>query len=170
MAELRDDEMEPMLDSLSLFSNVDLSFKSNPQRWPFLLTDAVVKLDGHAGSDVYLPAEAWSAYLKAGRSFGWQPQGTSATVIYLLSNRGAWDGSYSPAVGQQVVRDDARRLSMALDRLVDAVRSGEELTEEQLEAVKALACLDKDLSGAQEVADFALEGGFSVEDAERFRR
>ncbi len=164
MKELSDDEMEPVRNSWELFANVDLSLESNPQHWPFLV-HAVVKLEGHGGSDIYLPAEAWSAYLKAGRSFGWQPQGTSAPVLYV----GAWNGSYSPAVGQHVERDDARRLSVALDRLVDAVRSGEELTEEQLEAVKALACLDKDLA-AQEVADYALEGGFSVEDPDSFRR
>ncbi len=188
MKELSDEELKPVKNSLTIFGNLNFRLESIPG-YPIVPADPAearadaentteepiasakvknprrkhekhreVRLDNHAGSDVCLSIECWRAYLKAGRSFGWQPQGTSAPYDY----EGDWNGSYSSPESQTVEDEDARELSRALDRLIDAVRSGEKVNEEQLEAIKEIECVDKELSGAQEVADYALEGGFEI--------
>ncbi len=112
------------------------------------------RLHGCVGFDFFLSADAWHAYLNAARSFGWKPEGTHAPSDY----EGDWDGSYASPDGQWVKSGDARRLGLALERLVNAVQSGEKMTEEQREAVKELEKFDKELSGAQELADYTLDG------------
>ncbi len=186
MKELNDEEMKPVKYSLAVFGNLDFRLESAPgdpiaadpvesiadvidaeeavagadgkvpERKEEKQSQVGILLCGHGGSDICLPAETWLAYLNAGSSFGWSPRGTTAY------HKDEWSGSYFPPEWQTVEDDDARRLSMALDRMIDAVRSGEKMTDEQLEAVKEVEFLDKDLSGAQEVADYALEGLFVI--------
>ncbi len=124
---------------------------------------ATLTLAGH-GTWVYrcmchsLSPEAWRAYLSAATIFDWKPQGAESPPYY----RRKWLGSYYPAEHQEVTYEDARELRLALERMISAARSGDKMTEEQLEAVEVLQSFDKDLSGAQELADFALDGSFSL--------
>ncbi len=124
---------------------------------------ATLTLAGH-GTWVYrcvchsLSTEAWRAYLSAATIFDWKPQGAESPPYY----RRKWLGSYCPAEHQEVTYEDARELRLALERMISAARSGDQMTEEQLEAVEVLQSFDKDLSGAQELADFALDGSFSL--------
>ncbi len=172
MKELTDKEIKPIKYSLAVFGNLDFRLESAPgdpidadpveaiadevpEREEEKQSQVGILLCGHGGSDICLPAETWLAYLNAGIFFGWSPRGATAY-------QDEWSGSYFPPEWQKVEDDDARRLSEALDRMIDAVRSGEKMTEEQLEAVKEVECLDKGLSGAQEVADYALEGVFLI--------
>ena len=70
-----------------------------------------------------------------------------------------WDGSYFSNELQTVTDRDAHALGRALHRAIDALKAGEDLTEDQF---KALSELGADLSAVRKLADYALTSGFDI--------
>lgn len=83
------------------------------------------------GSAVRIEATEWIEYLELARNHGWIPAGTSRPAIafdvdVLPGDRLPWAATYTPACGQVVRREDARRLSMALAKLETDQHRGHE--------------------------------------------
>ncbi|MBX9600211.1 MAG: hypothetical protein K2X35_04365 [Bryobacteraceae bacterium] len=73
------------------------------------------------GSAVAITAGEWLEYLDLARQHGWMPTGTSRPAVTLDVDREPqqdrdWSAAYAPACGQVVRREDARQLSIALER------------------------------------------------------
>lgn len=115
---------------------------------------------GHGGAS--LNWSAWRACFILARAFGWKPAGTLAPTFYagcdVTQDYRDCKGGYFSNDGQQVTDEDAKALGLALQRGISADRMGEELTNEQTEALR-------DVHGValiSQVADFAARGGFSI--------
>src|ERR1035437_4428929 len=87
-----------------------------------------IDLVGHGGAS--LNAVAWGYCLDIAVAFGWQPAGTVAPP----DNHGEWCGTYCTNDLQEVTDDDARALGAALRQAVTALRTEQNLTEEQAKA------------------------------------
>lgn len=85
------------------------------------------------GRSLELDQELWRKALECARGQGWRATGTLAPP-QTLGERGVerWDGGYEQPLGQEVVREDARRFGMALG-LADR-REFDRLREFSLEA------------------------------------
>jgi hypothetical protein len=67
--------------------------------------------------------ESWVKVLSLGMFYGWQPMGTrvpSITELHGLIDE-YWDGTYLTNDGQIVVREDALRLGIALEKSLDDI-------------------------------------------------
>ncbi len=69
-----------------------------------------------------MPARDWRRILWLAEVYGWKPRGTTPPNKYAIEAgiwKGKpedWDGSYFPAVGQEIVEGDAEELAWALER------------------------------------------------------
>jgi hypothetical protein len=79
--------------------------------------DSSIDLWGECG-DFALASGWWSRMLTLAQQYGWQPQGTEPPdpMWEWDGDPATWEGSYWPAVGQQVSAADAQALGEALER------------------------------------------------------
>lgn len=109
---------------------------------------------GHGG--VSLDGVSWVGCFQLAIAFGWCPAGTLAPTLEGPWE-GEWEGGYFSNSWQEVTKDDARALGLALQKALVVLRSGEELTKEQGEAFGQTT-----ISAISEFSDYALSGGFLI--------
>lgn len=62
----------------------------------------------------------WVKVIQRARSNGWAAPGTVSPPRVIGKEHGAWDGRYTPALGQEISRDDARTLAQAFQADLDS--------------------------------------------------
>ena len=80
--------------------------------------------------DMSFSFDFWCRCFDIAVAFGWRPAGTVAPA----DCRGEWRGTYLSSDLQEVADDDARAFGAALHRAATALRSAQNLTEEQVNA------------------------------------
>jgi hypothetical protein len=80
-----------------------------------------------------MPTRDWRRILWLAEVYGWKPRGTTPPNEYAIDAgiwKGKpedWDGSYFPALGQEIVEADAEELALSIERALpdipDAPRS-----------------------------------------------
>jgi hypothetical protein len=113
---------------------------------------------GHGGAS--LNWSAWRSCCAIAKAFGWRPAGTLAPTFYgpyEVPEDFEWKGDYFSNAWQKVTDDDARAFGLALQNALTALRSGQELTKEQREALG-----NTPVSVVSELSDYALTGGFLI--------
>jgi hypothetical protein len=109
-------------------------------------------LMGHGGASFQW--DDWHQLLRIAVNFGWQPAGTVAPSDY----DGQWGGWYCTNDMQEVTKNDARALGVALYRaIVVSLKMREALTVEQAKAVDGM-----DVRTICELAFYAVSGGFDI--------
>ena|ERR1700688_3652208 len=129
-----------------------------------------IDLIGRGGAS--LNRVAWGYCLDIAVAFGWQPAG----IVAPPDCAGEWSGTYITSDLQAVTDDDARTLGAALRRAVTALRTEQNLTEEQAKAwdvvTRIIEADSADPFGSDsdgtfvdlvcELADYAEKGGFEI--------
>jgi len=73
----------------------------------------VILVNIHA-EGLQIPRAEWMRLLQLALSRDWRPQGTRAPAMSIDGGRELWDGRYDLAAGQEVTREDALSLAIAL--------------------------------------------------------
>jgi hypothetical protein len=110
---------------------------------------------GHGGFS--LSWHAWRACFDLAVAFGWEPTGTVAPCEHAGPAR--WKGTYFTNDLQEITDADARALAAALCRAHAALRTRQQLTDEQSsawanEAISIITVCD--------LADYAEKGHFAI--------
>jgi hypothetical protein len=105
-----------------------------------------VDLMGHGGE--YFSLNGWESCLLVAEAFGWQPAGTTRPD----GHEGEWDGNYFLNARQRVTDDDAKAISRALFRALNAVS-----TEKPLSIVQ-----EANLNTVMRLANYTSAGGFMI--------
>jgi hypothetical protein len=117
-----------------------------------------VDLYGHGGAS--FTWAGWEDCLAVAQAFGWKPAGTAAPDprkwddVPVITG---WNGTYFTNDYQEVTDADARALSLALNRALATLSTGQTLTEEQTEVLRGISGNE-----LRRLADYAATGGFAI--------
>lgn len=101
---------------------------------------------------------SWRGCLDVAKAFGWKPAGTAPPPPeHRPPNAGGRGGGYFSNDFQSVTESDAKDLSRALFRAINAVQTGRLLPLNQHLAIKEV-----DLSEVTRLANHAFRGGFTI--------